>query len=632
MTVSSTTNRKTFAGDDVTTSFGTSPVVFFDTSDIALYVVDDITGLSETLVENADYTLTGGDGSTGTIDLSGGSSPWGALQTDTTLVIVRTLPLTQEVDLVNNDINDAEVQERALDKLTMLAQQDASEVARALRQPVSDPVDIADLPSAVDRAGMYLAFDADSDPVASAGTGNDTALRTDLAASTGSSLVGFKRSETGFVAQTVQTKLRQIIFPEDFGAVGDGTTDDLTPLTNFINALLAGTNLEGRMLAKTYAISGALPSITVSGTKLIGFGVSANHDVGSTTGASTIIKAITNSGFTMLTIAPTEGASAQYLTGVVLDGITFDGNSLAAKGVVIKSLRRGEINIGVVETTTTGLELNVATTLGENTSLQYNRICYVARHYLNAAVGLRLIGTASGNPSFNYFERIDVCHKDAIGIISENADNNLWGQVRVFQAAGGSATNSIEWRGGATSAQSSRDEQYLNLSTTVAAIAKGTGTYTVGAQNIQIETLDKSNSSPDPTVEAGATCYWENSDTPHYDGEWVQTTPTPTSQGGAFTTVSAKVRYKRVANGVHLNVTVTVTTANTATGYVRVPLPFTHANNGVASVLNGRVNTTSVGCSGNIAVNTAYVDIIDVTGTTVIADGNTITVSGFMEI
>lgn len=138
MTVSSTTNRKTFAGDDATTSFGTSPIVFFDNSDIAVYVTDDATGDTTLLVENTDYTLTGGAGSTGTISLAGGSDPWGALETDTTLVIVRTLPLTQETDLVDNDINSAEVQETALDRLVMIAQQLYAKVSRAFVLADSD--------------------------------------------------------------------------------------------------------------------------------------------------------------------------------------------------------------------------------------------------------------------------------------------------------------------------------------------------------------------------------------------------------------------------------------------------------------------------------------------------------------
>ena len=51
-------------------------------------------------------------------------------------------------------------------------------------------------------------------------------LRTDLALSSGSSLVGFLPAGTGAVATTVQSKLRESVSVQDFGAVGDGVTDD----------------------------------------------------------------------------------------------------------------------------------------------------------------------------------------------------------------------------------------------------------------------------------------------------------------------------------------------------------------------------------------------------------------------
>lgn len=47
-----------------------------------------------------------------------------------------------------------------------------------------------------------------------------------LAASNGSSLVGFIQSGTGATARTVQSKLRDTVSVKDFGAVGDGVTDD----------------------------------------------------------------------------------------------------------------------------------------------------------------------------------------------------------------------------------------------------------------------------------------------------------------------------------------------------------------------------------------------------------------------
>ena len=122
MTVSSTTSRKAYTGDGLTTSFATSPVVFFDTSDLVVYVVTTATGASTTLTENTHYTVSGGSGSTGTVSLAGGSSPYGAPSAAQTLVIARQVPATQGSNFVNNDPNDAEVVEDALDRLTMIAQ------------------------------------------------------------------------------------------------------------------------------------------------------------------------------------------------------------------------------------------------------------------------------------------------------------------------------------------------------------------------------------------------------------------------------------------------------------------------------------------------------------------------------
>lgn len=47
-----------------------------------------------------------------------------------------------------------------------------------------------------------------------------------LAASGGAALVGFLQAGTGAVARTAQAKVREIFSVKDFGAVGDGTTDD----------------------------------------------------------------------------------------------------------------------------------------------------------------------------------------------------------------------------------------------------------------------------------------------------------------------------------------------------------------------------------------------------------------------
>ena len=51
-------------------------------------------------------------------------------------------------------------------------------------------------------------------------------LRIDLGASSGSALSGFIQSGTGAVARTMQDKVRDVINVHDYGAVGDGITDD----------------------------------------------------------------------------------------------------------------------------------------------------------------------------------------------------------------------------------------------------------------------------------------------------------------------------------------------------------------------------------------------------------------------
>lgn len=63
-------------------------------------------------------------------------------------------------------------------------------------------------------------------------------------ASGGSALVGFIQSGTGAVARTVQDKARESVSVKDFGAVGDGVTDDTTSILA-ANALGTSLSLTG---------------------------------------------------------------------------------------------------------------------------------------------------------------------------------------------------------------------------------------------------------------------------------------------------------------------------------------------------------------------------------------------------
>jgi hypothetical protein len=81
----------------------------------------------------------------------------------------------------------------------------------------------------------------------------------DLADSDGSDWVGFIQSGTGAVSQTAQDKLRETVSVKDFGAVGDGATDDTTAIQATINAVNALT-MNGAVYipSGTYKISTSL--------------------------------------------------------------------------------------------------------------------------------------------------------------------------------------------------------------------------------------------------------------------------------------------------------------------------------------------------------------------------------------
>lgn len=173
MTVASTTARKTFAGNGSTTSFATSPMVFFDATDLTVYVVTTATGaVVATLTLNTDYTVTGGSGTTGTVATTG---LYGAPATGQTLVIVRSLPRTQETDFENNDPNDADVAEEVADRIVMIAQELDAKLARTARLADSD-VSGADPTLPSPEASKFLAWNASADALVNTSGGPDAAI------------------------------------------------------------------------------------------------------------------------------------------------------------------------------------------------------------------------------------------------------------------------------------------------------------------------------------------------------------------------------------------------------------------------------------------------------------------------
>lgn len=92
-----------------------------------------------------------------------------------------------------------------------------------------------------------------------------------LAASSGSSLVGFIQSGTGAVSTTVQSKLRERVSVSDFGAVGDGVTDDTAAIQK---ALAASLNV---IIEGTFLVSGTGTLFNIRNDHHITFNATITH-------------------------------------------------------------------------------------------------------------------------------------------------------------------------------------------------------------------------------------------------------------------------------------------------------------------------------------------------------------------
>ncbi|MBS4046575.1 MAG: hypothetical protein KG075_09565 [Alphaproteobacteria bacterium] len=160
MTVNTTDNRVSYTGNGTIPSV---PIPFYFLEDEDLVVVEVViaTGVETVLLLTTDYSVTGaGDPVGGTV------TGVATLPSTKRWEIYRDPDMTQEVEHVDNDPLPAASIDQPLDKLTMIAQRTRELTERSLRQPDGDSDTIGSIPAQVARASMYLAFDADGDPIA----------------------------------------------------------------------------------------------------------------------------------------------------------------------------------------------------------------------------------------------------------------------------------------------------------------------------------------------------------------------------------------------------------------------------------------------------------------------------------
>lgn len=165
MTISTQSNKIIGLGNGATTSWPYSFLI--PSQNVVQVLYTNVAGVI-TVLSQSQYTISGinnPNGGTVTYPLSGSPIPAGS-----TLTIIRVLPYQQLTDLINQGGYYPAVVEGMGDTLEMQIQQVAGELVNVIRFPVVDPNSNATLPAAAARAGRYLAFDGNGNPIAVDGT------------------------------------------------------------------------------------------------------------------------------------------------------------------------------------------------------------------------------------------------------------------------------------------------------------------------------------------------------------------------------------------------------------------------------------------------------------------------------
>ena len=176
---------------------------FFDEADLNFYVDGTLKTIS------THYTVSGGDGATGTINTTSGNSVVGATG-GSTAVITRSIAFARTTDFPSSGAFEVATLNTELDRFTAIAADISDETSRSLQLADEDATATMTLPVKADRVGKVLGFNSSSGnaevvsqlttaavTVSTVGVGGDATASVSTSGNTATFALGIPTGATG---------------------------------------------------------------------------------------------------------------------------------------------------------------------------------------------------------------------------------------------------------------------------------------------------------------------------------------------------------------------------------------------------------------------------------------------------
>lgn len=280
MTISSEVRKAgPYDGNDVTTSFPFSFKVF--SADDVVVVLTDPAGVETILTGGTDYSVT--------LNADQDTAPGGtvekvsALPTGYLLTITSNVPNLQPLDLTNQGGFYPKVINAALDRLTILAQQNAEQISRSVKVPISSSV-------TPDSLIAQLTQDAaTATAAASSASASATAAAASEIAAAGSATAAAASATAATASEAATAASESAAATSAINAANSAaaaSNSAITATTQASSAAISATNATNSASAAADSATSAANSAITAATQASSAGASATNAANSATAAA----------------------------------------------------------------------------------------------------------------------------------------------------------------------------------------------------------------------------------------------------------------------------------------------------------------------------------------------------------